>query len=167
MNKCFHHTPEFTECENTNSTLEFHGQSLLLGNNARFLQLPLCASCCKFCMLVYLIVDIDAQRVPAVDHPLPNHCMATSSINGTKACRGAGGDESGPGQAVGRWAVMEADIWGLRRPEPPRLGRLGPLRRPARMACCADGLIGWSDPGTLPIREDREIRLAMSDYSRA
>lgn len=35
------------------------------------------------------------------------------------------------------------------------------------MACCADGLIGWSDPGTVPIREDREIRLAMSDYSRA
>lgn len=35
------------------------------------------------------------------------------------------------------------------------------------MACCADGLIGWKDPGTQPICEDREIRLAMSDYRRA
>lgn len=48
---------------------------------------------------------------------------------------------------------------------------LGPLRRPAlawpASACCADGLIGWSDPGSLPICGDREIRLAMSDYSGA
>lgn len=29
------------------------------------------------------------------------------------------------------------------------------------------GLIGWRDPGSLPICEDREIRLAMSDYSTA
>lgn len=29
------------------------------------------------------------------------------------------------------------------------------------------GLIGWRDPGSLPICEDREIRLAKSDYSTA
>lgn len=29
------------------------------------------------------------------------------------------------------------------------------------------GLIGWRDPGSLPICKDREIRLAMSDYSTA
>lgn len=81
---------------------------------------------------------------------------------------------------------MEADIRGLRQPDPSlspaaarlgpaglgwaRLGWAGPLYgRPALAwpvsACCADGLIGWSDPGSLPICGDREIRLAMSDYS--
>lgn len=64
--------------------------------------------------------------------------MATSALIGSRVCGGslifgAAGDESGPGQAKGRWAVMEADIWGLRHPEPslsPAAARLaGPLRR--------------------------------------
>lgn len=57
---------------------------------------------------------------------------------------------------------MEADIWGPRQPEPSlslAAARLG--FGPACMACCADGLIGWRDPGSLPICEDRKIRLAM------
>lgn len=64
---------------------------------------------------------------------LPNYCMTTSALIGSRVCGGslifgAAGDESGPGQAKGRWAVMEADIWGLRHPEPslsPAAARLG------------------------------------------
>lgn len=49
--------------------------------------------------------------------------MATSALIGSTVCGGSlifgvTGDESGPGQARGRWAVMEADIWGPRQPEP-------------------------------------------------
>ena len=58
----------------------------------------------------------------------------TSALIGCRVCRGslifgAAGDESGPGQAKGRWAVMEADIRGLRQPEPwlsPAAAQLGP-----------------------------------------
>lgn len=81
--------------------------------------------------------------------------MATSALIGSEVCGGslifgATGDESGPGQAKGRWAVMEADIWGLRRLEPPLSPAAGATRPAdwsptvagfglACMACCADG----------------------------
>lgn len=58
-----------------------------------------------------------------------------------------------------RWALQRHDLAGWA----PTVAGFGL----ACMACCADGLIGWRDPGSLPICEDREIRLAMSDYSRA
>lgn len=105
--------------------------------------------------------------------------MATSALIGSAVCGGslifgATGDESGPGQAKGRWAVMEAALRGLRRPEPPLspaagaaglaeaptaagFGLAWPAWRAAQM-----GLIGWRGPGT-----GRGIGLAMSDYSRA
>lgn len=76
---------------------------------------------------------------------------------------GAAGDESVPGQATGRWAVMEADILGpdqtaLATTEPfSSLTRLaGPLQRlasawPAWCVLCRWALIGWRDPGSLPV----------------
>lgn len=104
--------------------------------------------------------------------------MATSALIGSKVHGGslisrAVGDESGPGQATGRWAVMEADIlgpqtaWAIAEPcsSPARLlqGSLWPVLHSVLHRW---GLIGW-DPGRLPVCEDREIRLAMSDYSKA
>lgn len=79
--------------------------------------------------------------------------MATSALIGGQArggslIVGAIGDESGPGQAAGRWTVMEEDIWGLRQPEPllsfavgRRAGGAPPVAGCdlACMACCADG----------------------------